>query len=249
MGKHGRFISEIQSGKYKVCISGSWSLIGYCQYTYGAVKNRMTDTTITQFKHELNSFFVLVLLNIVFGALVMAFGVQFVVSSVPGRLTGIPPSVGVRALTGAVSLVCFGLGIMWVLSSTRILKGITEIRREYRTYPDPVPAEILTGWIVRLMAHYRENKKRIGWMTIICALGGSAFLALGILNGIQGLSAGNPTTLLLSLIAAGINLTIGCVSLIFCRYFQKYSAAWDLRLKETARTEDTLKKSMGIDRE
>jgi hypothetical protein len=208
----------------------------------------MTATTIIQFKSELNSFFVLVLLNIVFGALVMAFGVQFIVSSVFG-LTGHQTSFVVRALTGTFSLVCFGLGIIWIISSTRILKGITGIRREYRIHPDPVPAEILTGWIVRLMVHYRENKKSIGWMIIICALGGSAFLVLGILNGIQGIGAGDMTTLLLSVIAAGINLTIGCASLIFCRYFQKYSAAWDLRLKETARSEETFKKSMEIGRE
>ena len=42
----------------------------------------MTADTLAQFKNELDSFFVLVLLNIVFGALAIAFGVQFMVSSV-----------------------------------------------------------------------------------------------------------------------------------------------------------------------
>jgi hypothetical protein len=208
----------------------------------------MKDNTIMQFKNELNSFFMLVLLNLVFGAMAMAFGMQFVVSSVLG-LNGLQPSVVLRALTGAFSLMCFGLGLMWILSSARILKGITGIRREYRKRSEPVPGEILTGWIVRLMAHYRENKKRIAWMMIICTLGGSVFLALGILNVVQGIGAGDITTRLLSVIAAGINLTIGCVSLRFSLYFQKYSAAWDLRLQETVRSEETLKKSMGIDKE
>ncbi len=47
----------------------------------------MTADTLAQFRNELDSFFVLVLLNIVFGALAIAFGVQFMVSSVQG-ITG-----------------------------------------------------------------------------------------------------------------------------------------------------------------
>ena len=198
---------------------------------------------MSQFKSELNSFFVLVLLNMAIGALVMAFGMQFIGSSVLG-LNGPQPSAVVRAITGAFSLVCFGLGLMWVLSSAGILKGITGIRRQYRKFSDPVPADILTGWIVRLLAHYRENKKRIGWMIIICALGGSAFLALGILNVVQSVGATDTMSRLLSLIAAAINLTIGIVSLRFCRYFQNYSAAWDRRLEEAVRSEDALQHAM-----
>jgi hypothetical protein len=44
----------------------------------------MTADTQSQFKSELNSFFMLVLLNLVFGALAMAFGMQYMIMAVLG---------------------------------------------------------------------------------------------------------------------------------------------------------------------
>ena len=207
----------------------------------------MTDETLHQFKNELNSFFVLVILNTVFGALAMAFGMQFMIASVLGFTGGqIPPVL--RILAGAISLAVFGLGLSWVLSRAKVLKGITGIRREYRHCSGLVSAEILTRWIVRLMAHYRENKETIRWMTRICALGGCAFLALGVLNIIQGIAGLAVSTEIwmqgLTFIAAGINLAIGLSSLLFCLYFRRYSAAWDLRLDETARSETILERTL-----
>jgi hypothetical protein len=208
----------------------------------------MADETFFQFKNELNSFFVLVILNMVFGALAMAFGMQFMISSVLGFAGGQFPVV-LRVLAGAIALAVFGLGLSWVLSSAKVLKGITGIRREYGECPGPVPDEILTGWIVRLMAHYRENRETIRWMTLICALGGCAFLAVGVLNLVQGISwlggSGIAWYQVLPFIAAGINLVIGLSSLLFCRYFRRYSAAWDLRLDENARSEAILEHTLG----
>lgn len=205
----------------------------------------MTDETLSQFRNELNSFFVLVILNMVFGALAMAFGMQFIIASVTGLEEG---EIPLHVLAGAISLAVFGLGLSWVISSAKVLKGITGIRREYSEFSGPVPAEILTGWIVRLTAHYRENRETIRRMTVICALGGCAFLAIGVLNLIQGITwtaeANASWTQGLPFIAAGINLTLGLASLLFCGYFRRYSAAWDLRLDETARGETILERTL-----
>ena len=207
----------------------------------------MADETLLQFKNELNIFFVLVILNLVFGALAMAFGMQFMIASVLGLTGGQIPAV-FRVLAGAISLTGFGLGLSWVLSSAKVLKGITAIRREYREYSDPVSAEILTGWIVRLVAYYRGNRETIRWMTRICSLGGCAFLALGVLNIVQGIAGLAVSTEIwmqgLPFIASGINLAIGLSSLLFCLYFRRYSAAWDLRLDETARSETILERTL-----
>ncbi len=211
----------------------------------------MTEETFRRFRSELNSFFVLVILNTAFGALTMAFGMQFIVTSVlglPGGQTGV-----FRVLTGILSLVCFGTGFAWVLASARILRGVTAVRRDYKKSTEPVSGEILTGWIVRIMAHYRKNRETIQWMTIICALGGCVFLALGILNLVQGFFAlslsGSALIRILPFVAAAINLTIGLASLLFSTWFRKYSAVWDHRMEEASRSEDALKKSLGIDRE
>jgi hypothetical protein len=204
----------------------------------------MNTDTVSQFKTELNSFFVLVLLNMVFGALTMAFGIQYMVTSVMGLSSGHTGTV-FRIFAGTLSLVCFGIGLAWVLASARILKGITAVRREYNKCPEPVPAEILTGWIVRIMTHYRKNKETIRWMTLICALGGCIFLVLGILNIVQGIAAlsgsGGPEMGVLAFVAAGINLTIGCSSLLFASWFKKYTEVWDHRMDEAARSEDALR--------
>ncbi len=141
-------------------------------------------------------------------------------------------------------MVSFGLGIAWIISSVKIFEQIEGIRSEFKDLKGPVPDEVLTGGIVRMLSHYRENKKTIGTMILVCTLGGFCFLALGILNVVQGVGAPDALTRLLSLIAAAINLTIGIVSLRFCRYFQNYSAAWDQRLEEAARSEDALQHAM-----
>jgi len=208
----------------------------------------MMSDTFSQFKNELNSFFVLVLLNMVFGALTMAFGMQIMMTSVLG-LPGGQTATVFRILTGIFALVCFGLGLTWVISSAKILEGVTAVRREYKSHPEPVSGEALTGWIVRIMAHYRENKKTIRWMTLICALGGGAFLATGLLNLAQGLSwwsasGGAMGVGVLSFVAAGINLAIGIASLLFSTWFHRYSAVWDRRTEEAARSEDALQHAM-----
>jgi len=207
----------------------------------------MNTDTVSQFKTELNTFFVLVLLNMAFGALTMAFGMQFIVSSVLG-LSGWQTGTVIRVLAGGLSMVCFGIGFAWVLASARVLKGVTAVRREFKKMTEPVSGEILTGWIVRIMAHYRKNKETIRWMTLICALGGCIFLVLGILNLVQVITAlagnGNLWIFVLPFVAAGINLTIGLVSLRFSVWFTKYTAVWDHRMEETSRSEDALRRSL-----
>ena len=70
----------------------------------------MTPENLPRFKKEINSFFALVLLNLVFGAMAMVFGMQFIVTSVLGQ-TGLQATTTLRALTGIFAMVCFGLGL------------------------------------------------------------------------------------------------------------------------------------------
>jgi hypothetical protein len=209
----------------------------------------MNQETVSQFKNELNSFFALVLLNMVFGALTMAFGLQILITSVLGMPGGLA-ATAVLILTGIVAVICFGLGFTWVFSSAKILKGVTELRREFKNQSEPVSGEILTGWIVRLMAHYRENRKSIRYMTLICALGGCVFIAIGVINLVQGFSFGLASGLrvwfqVMTFFAAGINLAIGIASLFFSTWFRRYTTAWDSRIEEASRSEGSLEQVMG----
>ncbi|MCX6689839.1 MAG: hypothetical protein NTZ39_09175 [Methanoregula sp.] len=213
----------------------------------------MTDEISTRFKSELSSFYLLVLLNLVFGALAMAFGIQFVIASVLG-LTGGQTTPEFRMITGVFSMVCFGLGISWVLSSAKILKGITGIRREFRHRTATATDETVTRGIVRMVAHYRENQKTIRTMILVCTLGGFCFLALGIMNSMEFFSGGFSSgrfvlNSYLLIPSALLTLAIALVSLLSSYYFLHFSRTWDLRQQETAKSEDILKKSMGIDKE
>jgi hypothetical protein len=208
----------------------------------------MADETLTRFKSELNSFFALSLLNIVFGALAMAFGVQFIVSSVLGLTGG--QSLPLRIVSGSISMVCFGLGIAWIISSVEIFEGIEGIRTESKDWTGPVSDETLTSGIVQMIAHYRENRKTIRMMILVCTLGGFCFLVLGIINSMEffsiSLSSGRFTLNSYLLIpSALLTLGVALASLLSSYYFSNFSRVWDLRLQETVRSEDTLKKSMG----
>jgi len=212
----------------------------------------MTDGTLNQFRNELTALFVIVVLNIVFGALAMAFGVQYMVSSVSGQAAG--QSMVLRIVAGSVAMVCFGLGIAWIISSVTIFDGIEEIREEFQDRKKPVSEETLTSGIIRMMAHYRQNIKTIHTMILVCTLGGFCFLTLGIINSLEffsiSLSSGQFTMNNYLLIpAALLTLGIALVSLLSSYYFSKFSRTWDLRLMETARSEEMLKKSLGIDTE
>jgi hypothetical protein len=212
----------------------------------------MMPENLPRFKKEINSFFALVLLNLVFGAMAMAFGMQFIVTSILG-LTGLPEITILRALTGAFAMVCFGLGFSWVLFSAKILKEITQIRREFLHHKGPVPGETLTCWIVRMTAHYRGNKKTIRNMILVCTLGGFCFLILGVLNSLEffsfSLSSGSFSLNSYLLIpSALLTLGVAMVSLLSSYYFMKFSQTWDQREEEISRSESELAEKLGLDR-
>ncbi len=207
----------------------------------------MTKDLTNDFKAELRSFFALSLFNMVFGALAMAFGILFIVTAgvalQNNALRTIP--LFIQVLVGVAAAV---LGLRWILSTTKIFRGVNEVRKEYRAAEKPVPGETLTRLIVRMMAHYRENKMTIRAMTVICAIGGLIYLALGITNIFQGVAwlqaPGSVNPPALAFLAAGINLTIGLVSLFSSTWFHRYSASWDARLDEANRSEEILKRTL-----
>ncbi|HTY51746.1 MAG TPA: hypothetical protein VMB35_00950 [Methanomicrobiales archaeon] len=216
----------------------------------------MTETIGTlseNFGRELRSFFVVCLLSLVFGALAMAFGLQFIVTAVvamagSGTL-GLLPLV--QVLLGWAAAV---VGFRWILSSAGIFRGVNRIRKDYRAMEGPVTDEAVTGLIVRMMAHYRENWKAVWRMNLVAILGGAIFIALGVVNIVQGIwhwyspSPGEilylPAILIPLLFAVAIDLAIGILSLLSSVWFRRYARAWELRLVEAGQSEETLKKSM-----
>lgn len=204
----------------------------------------MTDTLNARFIRELNSFYLITLMNVVFGALAIAFGVQYLVSSVLGLADGGAFSL-LRMATAAFSMTGFGLGLSWIISSVKIMGGLHDIRSACKEQKSPVPGEVATRGIIRMIAHYRRNKKTIRLMILVCTLGGYCFLALGIFSSIEffsfSLTSGTITMDSAALIPPVLlALSIAIVSLASSFYFIKFSKAWDVRESEISRAEQVL---------
>ena len=211
----------------------------------------MTEHTLEQFGRELRSFFVLVLLNMVFGALALGFGMQIIFATVLQYAAGEPPFPVLTAVRIIASVAGICIGFFWILASAKVLRGIKGIRKEYRasTGAGPVPAEMLTGWIVAMLAHYRENRAVLWRMTLIGIAGGAFFFALGIASLIQGIFAvpalAGPVPSLIAVFgAAPMNAAIGLVTIIVALRFRRYAGTWDLREKQAGEDEEILKKAL-----
>ena len=200
--------------------------------------------TAERFEGELRSFFALCILNLVFGALILAFGVQFIVMSVLALESGgTSPWFAVTQILawGAIAVI----GLRWIISSAEVLSGVTELRDEYQALEGPVSKETLAGLILRMMVQYRKNRKAVRLMTLVCTLGGAIFLVVGAMNLVQaGIAAVSREAPYLSLLAAGITLAIGVVALRLSTWFRRYSRAWDLRIEEATRSEQALRQKM-----
>ena len=204
----------------------------------------MTDTVNSRFFRELNSFYLITLMNVIFGALAIAFGVQYMVSSVLSLADGGAFSL-LRMATAAFSMAGFGLGLSWIISSVKILDGFDDIRSACKAQKSPVQGEVTTRGIIRMIAHYRRNKKPIRIMILVCTPGGYFFLALGIFYSIEFFSF-SPTSGTVTLNSALLippvllAISIGIVSLLSSFYFARFSKAWDVREGEISRLEQVL---------
>jgi len=132
----------------------------------------MKTDLATTFEEEFLSYFALCLMNLVFGAISMAFGLQFIVRSVLGQPwdQSVPE---LRAVVGAVAMVCFGLGLFWILVTTRLFKSVKFVRNAYKQKKRrEMSDDDFTGMLVQMMTQYREEKGRIRVMVFVCMLGG-----------------------------------------------------------------------------
>ncbi len=209
----------------------------------------MKKDETTEFKEEIRSFWRLSLWNLVFGSLVMAFGIMFVVTRVQamalaGTISALP------AVTVAFGLIAAVVGMKWILSSVRIFRDVKDIKIASDAAGAGATEEDLTGFRIRMMAQYREKKPMIHTMMLVSLVGGACFLGLGVANVVQiviAVGAGTFPENYLLVPAALLNLAIGVICLLNSLYFRRYSAVWDRRLGEISRSEKMLADAMEQD--
>lgn len=215
------------------------------------------NPVLSQFQTEIRQFFLVSLLNLVFAAIAIAIGVQYMVAAILSQtidpvIPGFPGMSGLRIFAGAIALICFGLGIRWIISTVEIFEGIVTIKDDLEKAGNALTDERLTCLIVRMLAHYRDNHRTIRTMILVCTLGGGCFFVLGIANSLKVLSVssgGFTFTLDNFLLIPAMLLTLGIAlaSLLSSYYFSKFAKVWDRRLHEIDESECALKKSLGLD--
>jgi len=215
----------------------------------------MLESTRDQFTKEVRYFFNVAVQNLVFSSLAIAVGFIYIITAVLGTTPCIPTpdlSPSLRMIIGALSMVSFGLGISWTLSSLKIIKGIEGIKTNLDKNGSKITDDGITCLIVRMLIYYRDNRDTIRRMVYVCIIGGCAFLFFGILWSLEFLKiTGNGTEfsmkayLLIPVVL--VYLGIAIKSLIYANYFSKFSKSWDVRLNEIDEFEWTLKKTLGLD--
>jgi hypothetical protein len=200
-----------------------------------------------QFEDEIRSFWILSILNLVFAAITMAYGIMFIVTRLQ-EMVNAATLLLVPLITVIVGFAVAVLGIKWILASVEIFSSIEELKSAYDAKKGEMTPEDSTGFIIQMINQYRTNKATIRTMILVCTAGGFCFLVLGIMGSIEFVSAGLPSGMItlnyLLIPSALLSLGIATVSLLCSYYFRRYASVWDLRLSEISRSENVLEKTM-----
>ncbi len=215
----------------------------------------MHESALIRFRSEIRHFYLITVANIVFAALVMAFGISVLF----GQAVLIYETFSTAAyaiyspVALVIALVATLAGFGWILTSVRIFEGIETIKDDLDETGSEVPDEALTRLIVRMLSHYRDNRAPIRTMILVCTLGGVCSFLLGILGSLEYLSVstdGIAFTLNNYLVIPRMLLTLGIalVSLTSSYYFSRFARVWDERLGEIEGSEALLKETLELDR-
>ncbi|WP_292366328.1 MULTISPECIES: hypothetical protein [unclassified Methanoculleus] len=215
----------------------------------------MHESALVRFKSEIRHFYVITIANIVFAALVMAFGISVLVGEAVSMYETFSTALYVlySPVVLFVALVAALTGFSWLLTSIRVFEGIETIKDDLDGMGSEVPDEDLTRLIVSMLSHYRDNRATIRTMILVCTLGGVCSFLLGVAGSLEHLSVsadGVVFTLNNYLVIPFMLLTLGIalVSLTSSSYFSRFARVWDGRLDEIEESEALLKETLEMDR-
>ncbi|MEI8331166.1 MAG: hypothetical protein WCF90_05895 [Methanomicrobiales archaeon] len=147
----------------------------------------MQNQAHIQFRREIRQFYLICILNIVFAALLMAFGMSDTIAAILGT-TGLPASAIILTLTGVVAMVRFGFGISWLLSTVRVFKGVKGINNKLTAEGMDSTDDRINCLIVQMLSHHRNNRPTIDKMIRVCTFGSTGFFSLGVGTSLEVLS-------------------------------------------------------------
>ena len=215
----------------------------------------MHESALVRFRSEIRHFYIVTVANIIFAAVVMAFGISVIVGEAVSMYETFSTALYVlySPVVLFIALVAALTGIRWLLTSVRVFEGIEAIKDDLNGMRGEVPDEALTRLIVRMLSHYRDNRATIRTMILVCTLGGVCSFLLGVAVGLEHLSIsadGISFTLDNYLVIPFMLLTIGIAltSLASSYYFSRFARVWDERLDRIEESESLLKETLELDR-
>ncbi|HOI14253.1 MAG TPA: hypothetical protein PLG75_10355 [Methanoculleus sp.] len=214
----------------------------------------MHESALIRFGSEIRHFYVVTVANIVFAALVMAFGISVLVGEAVSMYETFSTAQYViySPVVLFVALVAVLTGLRWILTSFGVFEGVEAIKDDLDGMGGEVPDEALTRLIVSMLAHYRDNRATIRTMILVCTLGGVCSFLLGIAVGLEhfSVSADGISFTINNYLVIPMLLTLGValVSLASSYYFLGFARVWDERLDEIEVSEALLKETLELDR-
>ena len=215
----------------------------------------MHESAPVRFRSEIRHFYVVTIANVVFAAVVLAFGISVLVGEAVSMYETFATAQYViySPVILFVALVAALMGLHWILASIRIFEGIKAIKDDLDEEGSEVSDEALTRLIVTMLSHYRENRATIHSMILVCTLGGLCSFLLGIAVSLEHLSVsldGIAFTINSYLVIPFMLLTIGIAltSLASSYYFSRFARVWDERLDRIEESESLLKETLELDR-
>ncbi len=190
---------------------------------------------------ELWSFYALVVMNIVAGAVVMGLSMSYGIQNILAMVKVLPSIELLYSLPlAALAFAGFGVAITWLISSAEIFGEAQEIREEFEGRDAAETSA--TSIIVKTMALYRERKTTINRMAWVSKLAGILLLGIAVYN-LIGLTlfgiSGDP---ILTAISVAMNLGMGVVALYIPHLFSNFSKSWDSRLAQGDMAEEELRR-------
>jgi hypothetical protein len=200
-------------------------------------------TLVDKFRRELRSFYALTIMNIAFGGIAMALGINLVTQNIFTLIE--TQNLLLPELTFLViGVLSFGIGLRWLLASAEILDGVTDIQDDYDNQKATMNDDTMTHLIVRMTSHYRENKVTIKYLSLFSKIAGVCFLVSGIIIVVNGILVGTTFNDIFTILGTIIYLVFGTCGIIVPYFLKQYSSIWDARLQQSAQAESALDKEL-----
>lgn len=203
----------------------------------------MATILVDKFRRELRSFYALTIINIAFGGIAVALGINLVTQTILILME--TQNLLLPELTFlVVGVLAFGIGIRWLLASAEILDGVTDIQDDYDKQKVKINDDTMTHLIVRMTSHYRENKVTIKYLSLFSKIAGVCFLVSGVNIIINSILVGTPFNDIFTILGTIIYLVFGTCGIIIPYFLNQYSSIWDDRIQQSVLAESALDKEL-----